>query len=67
MDKKFNYQDYCLARNLEEVSELCWNLSSMLAEKFVGYENELRMIHGLAIEFDKQFKEISGYNDDLPF
>ena len=67
MEKKVSYQDYCLARNLEEIANLCWNLSGMLSEHFVGYENELCLIHNLAIEFDKQFKEVTGYEDDLPF
>lgn len=67
MEKKFSYQDYCHARNLEEIANLCWNLSGMLSEHFVGYENELRILHDLAIEFDKQFKEFTGYEDGLPF
>lgn len=67
MEKKISYQDFCFVRNLEEIADLCWNLSGMLSEHFVGYENELRIIHGLAIEFDKKFKEVTGYNDDLPF
>lgn len=67
MKNKISYQDFAHARNLERISDLCWELSGMLTEHFVGYENELRIIHSLAVEFDKQFQDFTGYMDDIPF
>lgn len=46
------------AQRCERIADLCWELSDILQEYYVGYEDEISRFRNLAIEFEKQFDAI---------
>lgn len=51
------------AQNAEKIADLCWQLSYLLRDCYVGYEDSIARLHALAIEFEKEFDSlVDSYN-----
>lgn len=55
---KIQRESYQRARNAEKIADLCWQLSDMLSDNFVGYEADCFRLHAIAIEFEKEFETL---------
>lgn len=55
---KVKRESYLRARDVEQIADLCWRLSDLLSDNFVGYESDVYRLHAIAFEFEKKFETL---------
>lgn len=55
---KIQRESYQRARNAEKIADLCWQLSDLLSDNFVGYESDFYRLRCIAVEFENEFDSL---------
>lgn len=55
---KIQRESFRRAQNAEKIADLCWQLSDLLRDLYVGYEADVFRLHAIAIGFENEFDSL---------